>query len=387
MRAFVEGRAGPRGAFAAHIDLCLGCRGCETVCPSGVPYGRLLEAARIEVARARRRSPLETIERFLLNQVFARPLLLRAAIWLLRRFRDSGLAWLIFQERLVGGRLRFALALLLASRPQFSARPGRNRHKTVQYQSGASTAPKLKVAMLRGCVMEGLFDHVNRATERVLAQSGCQLLEARGQVCCGALHAHAGQIQKARELARKNIDAFLRAGPDRIVVNAAGCGAAMKEYAELLADDLQYSQKARQFSLKVRDISELLIEIGVDGCDREVKLKATYDAPCHLIHAQRVVNEPVQLLRSVPGLELLPLRGYESCCGGAGIYNLLHIELSARILSEKVAAIKASGAEVVATGNPGCIMQIGAGLMIEGIDIRAMHPVELLWACHGDAQI
>jgi glycolate oxidase iron-sulfur subunit len=381
MRALVEGRAGPRGAFAEHIDLCLGCRGCETVCPSGVPYGRLLEAARVEVARARRRTPLELIERFLLNQVFARPSLLRAAMWLLRRFRESGLARLIFQENLVGGRLRFALALLLASRPHFCP-------ETARYLNGcASSAPKLKVAMLRGCVMEGLFGHVNRATERMLLQSGCQLLEARGQACCGALHAHAGQIQKARELARKNIDAFLHAGPDRIAVNAAGCGAAMKEYAEWLADDRHYSQRARQFSSKVKDISELLVEVGIPPCDREVELRAAYDAPCHLIHAQRVVNEPAQLLSSVRGLQLLPLHGYESCCGGAGIYNLLHPELSRRILSEKIAAIKASGAQVVATGNPGCIMQIGAGLMLGGLDVKAVHPVELLWACHGNAQI
>lgn len=377
MRAFVEGRMSPRGAFAEHIDLCLGCRACETVCPSGVPYGRLLEAARVEVARSRRRSPMELIERFLLNQVFARPAILRAAMWLLRRFRDSGLAQLIFQERLVGGPLRFALALLLASRPQFARGS----------KSAVAAAPKLRVAMLSGCVMEGLFGHVNRATERALERSGCQLVEARGQVCCGALHAHAGQIQKAKELARKNIDAFLRANPDRIAVNAAGCGAAMKEYAQLLADDRDYAEKARQFSSKVRDISELLVEVGLFPPDREVALKVAYDAPCHLMHAQRIVSEPVELLRSVPGLELMPLSGYETCCGAAGIYNLLHPELSARILSDKVAAIKASGAEIVATGNPGCIMQIGAGLMLEGVGVKVVHPVEVLDASYRDARI
>lgn len=239
------------------------------------------------------------------------------------------------------------------------------------------------LALLRGCVMEGLFQDINRATEHVLVRNGFSLLEAEGQACCGALHAHAGQLETAKRLARRNIDAFLDSGCDRVIVNAAGCGAAMKDYAALLADDPKFEKRAREFSSKVRDVSEFLAEQEMAHSTIAVRRRVAYDAPCHLIHAQRIDQAPVELMKQIPGITLVPLRGFESCCGGAGIYNLQHPELSADILRDKLEAIRESGADTVASANPGCIMQIGAGLLMMGSSVDVVHPIELLDAAYG----
>lgn len=384
MRGVVEGKLDVAQSFISHIDLCLGCRACESACPSSVPYGHLLEAARAEVSTAKTRNGAltEKLMRFFLNQVFMRPALLRVAMQLTRFLRDSGLAELALEANLVTGRLQFALALLLATRSPRVKRTSRRRGASRgQSERGAGA---LKVALLRGCVMEGLFGATNRATERVLARNGCELVGVDEQMCCGALHAHAGQIESAKRLARVNIDAFLASDCERIVVNAAGCGAAMKEYGALLADDPQYAEKARAFSRKVKDITELLTERGIVEPDSEVRRRVTYDAPCHLYHAQRVTQAPLDVLKAVPGLELAPLRGAETCCGGAGIYNLQHPELSGEILADKLAAIRESGADTVATANPGCIMQIGAGARMSRMHVAVIHPVELLDAAYSD---
>lgn len=378
MRGLVEGKIGLDEAFISHIDLCLGCRGCETVCPSGVPYGHLLEAARADVAeeKSKRGSLSEALLRLVLNKVFTRPWLLGAGLALTRWARNSGLARAAIGTNLFRGRIRLALALLLASRSPFGSR---KRRPPTRNANGAT-----RVAVLNGCVMEGLFRETNRATERVLARNGCELVDVDGQMCCGALHAHAGQLEAARRLARTNIKAFLKSGADRIVVNAAGCGAAMKEYAGLLADDPVFAERARQFSAKVRDISEALIEAGIRQPTGRVERRVAYDAPCHLIHAQRITQAPLDVLRAIPGIVLVPLRGFESCCGGAGIYNLQHPELSAGILNDKISSIKESGADTVVSANPGCIMQIGAGVLLNGLKVDVVHPIELLDAAYED---
>jgi glycolate oxidase iron-sulfur subunit len=230
--------------------------------------------------------------------------------------------------------------------------------------------------------MHGLFSETNRATERVLTRNGCELVEAKGQLCCGALHAHAGQLEVARQLARKNIEVFSESGADRIIVNAAGCGAAMKEYSELLAEDPLFADRARKFSSMVRDISEFLIEIGIRPPAGHIERRVAYDAPCHLIHAQRIYQAPIDVLRAIPGITLVPLSGFESCCGGAGIYNLQHPELSNEILSTKIASIRESEADVVCSANPGCIMQIGAGVVLNGLQVDVLHPIDLLEAAY-----
>jgi glycolate oxidase iron-sulfur subunit len=232
--------------------------------------------------------------------------------------------------------------------------------------------------------MEGLFPHSNRATERVLERNQCDVVDVEDQQCCGALHSHAGYVETAKKLARANIDAFLESGCDRVVVNAAGCGAAMKEYSQLLADDPEYAERAARFSSLVRDVSEFLVEIGMSEPTGRVEKRVAYDAPCHLLHAQRVAEAPLDLLKSIAGVDLQPLRGYDSCCGGAGVYNIQQEWLSERILAEKLENIRESGAQVVATGNPGCIMQIKAGLILRGMDVDVVHPVELLDLAYND---
>jgi glycolate oxidase iron-sulfur subunit len=345
-----------------HIDRCLGCRACEPVCPSGVPYGHLLEATRATLLGAR---PLAPVARFIL-WVFARPRLLALAMAGSRLLRAAGLpalgAWLM------KGRLGFALGMLASTHPVL---PRRRYAATGSGERGT-------VALLTGCVMEGLFATTNRATERTLAVNDYRMLAAPGQRCCGALHAHSGDLETARKLARANVEAFERSGAEFVVTNAAGCGAMMKEYGHLLAGDPAWADRAAAVSAKVRDVSELLAAAGPKPPRAAVPATVTYDAPCHLVHAQRISAQPVQVLKSIPGLELVPLTDADQCCGAAGIYNLIEPETANAVLAPKVRNIAATKAAFVATGNPGCLMQIGAGLRGAGVDAHAVHPVELL---------
>ena len=384
MRAVVEGKASVANTFISHIESCLGCRACESACPSSVPYGHLLEASRAEIAREKLERGLiaDRLVRLVLNQVFTRPRVVRFGMAIAKWLRDSGAARLALETRLISGRLRFAVALLLASRSPLagpSARPGAGPGGS---GPRADVADAVRVALLRGCVMEGLFEESNRATERVLVRNGFELVEAGQQACCGALHAHAGQLETAKKLARRNIEAFLQSGCDRVIANAAGCGAAMKEYGALLANDLQYDKRAREFSSKVRDVSEVLAEGGIVVPETPVRRQVAYDAPCHLLHAQGIAQAPVELMKQIPGLNMVPLAGYETCCGGAGIYNLQQPRLSYEVMSDKLHAIFASGADTISTGNPGCIMQIGASLLLAGSKIDVVHPIELLDAAY-----
>jgi glycolate oxidase iron-sulfur subunit len=232
-------------------------------------------------------------------------------------------------------------------------------------------------ATLLGCVQEGLLARVNRATVRVLEVNGYTTVDVPGQGCCGAIHAHTGDLERARSLARANIRAFEASGVQVIAVNAAGCGASLKDYPHLLGDDPDFGPRATELAKRVRDISELLGREGL-RTGAPLPLTVTYDAPCHLLHAQRISKEPEFLLRSIPGLRLLPLANQEECCGGAGVYGITHPELGGRIGEDKVRAVLETGAAAVATGNPGCMIQIGAGLRALGSDVDVVHPIELL---------
>jgi glycolate oxidase iron-sulfur subunit len=240
-----------------------------------------------------------------------------------------------------------------------------------------TAASDRRVALLHGCVQQALFPRVNRDTAFVLRACGCTIVHARRQRCCGALHAHSGDLDGARALARANIDAFEAAGADAIVVNAAGCGAMMKEYGELLEHDARYAARSARMARRVRDVAEFLVEVGVPA-GAPLPLRVTYDAPCHLLHAQGIAHAPLDLLTAIPDLEHVPLKRADECCGGAGIYGLLHAELGGRILDDKVAAIRDTGADVVVTPNPGCAMQIGAGLRLAGVATPVLHPIELI---------
>jgi len=370
MGALLEGTVRPDDPqVGAHLDQCLGCRGCETACPSGVPYGALLEATRASLVPHR---PLPWVARLVLA-VFAREWLLRPALVAARAMRGSGVAaW--FAARLPS-RVAMPLAMLAST-----ARPSSPRW-TPRGDGARGTA-----AVLTGCVMEGLFTDVNRATERTLVHNGWRLQDAPGQRCCGALHAHAGDRATAQTLARENIAAFERSGAEVIVLNSAGCGAMCKEYGHLLHDDPAWAARAVAFSAKVRDVHEVLAAGGpvatdavAPGEDAAVGVpRVAYDAPCHLQHAQRVVAPPQAVLRACKHVALVPLADSDQCCGSAGIYNLVQPDVSERVLAPKLARIAESGATVIATGNPGCLMQIGGGLRLAGSQVVARHPVELL---------
>lgn len=361
MRALAEGDLPPDDpTLTTHIDRCLGCRACETACPSGVPYGHLLELTRATINLSR---PIPLVARIILG-VFAHQWLLRPALMLSRLLRATSLPALLSR---LPGRAGFAMAMLASTRPA---------HRAGAYRVAVENSRGTTV-MLAGCVMEGLFTHTNRATGRVLAVNGYAIAEARGQVCCGALHAHAGDLETARRLARVNVAAFERSGAEWIAVNAAGCGATMKEYGHLLDGDAEWRDRAAAVSARVRDVSELLAAAGpAQGAPMAVRV--TCDEPCHLLHAQRIQTPPLAVLAAVPGLELVPLTDSDQCCGSAGIYNLVEPATSDAVLDPKIEHIRATGAAVVATGNPGCLMQIGAGLRRAGLSTTAIHPVDLL---------
>lgn len=367
MRALLEGTLGPTSeSVETHIARCLGCRACETVCPSGVPYGHLLEATRATLAEHR---PIPFVARTILG-AFERPWMLRLTMAGGRLLRATGVARLLSR---LPGRMGFAMAMLSSTT---RSRRGERAYAARDARSPSGTQ-RGTVAVLTGCVMEGLFAETNRATERTLAMNDYALVDAPGQRCCGALHAHAGDDDAARRLAKANVEAFERSGADYIAVNAAGCGAMMKEYGRLLADDPAWRVRADRVSDKVRDVSELLSAAGPKR-GGAVRIRVAYDAPCHLLHAQRVASSPLDVLRAIPELELVPLVESDVCCGSAGIYNLVEPDTSNVVLDRKLGHVDTADPDVVASGNPGCLMQIGAGLLRAGSRIGTVHPVELL---------
>jgi len=359
MRSLERGDlAATDAALALHIDRCLGCRACEPVCPSGVHYGHGLETARERIADAR-----------------GVPWLARAALWALTTPGVSGVVyWFARMARATGlprlfagwGRFRFAMGMLGATKPKGVGRWGRGKEGAVP------TSPRphnpTPVFLFRGCVMDGLFRHVHGATIRTLQVNGYEVREVAGQVCCGALHAHAGLGDAARKLARANMAAF-RESDEPIVVNSAGCGAFMKEYGG-------------SFSARVRDVTELLAANGGPVPGGPLDLQVAYDPPCHLLHAQRISQPPERLFAAIPLLHLVTVSGANDCCGSAGLFTLVEPEMSRAVLQPKLEALSAVAPQVVATGNPGCAMQIGAGLAARGIRAQVRHPVELLDASY-----
>jgi glycolate oxidase iron-sulfur subunit len=397
MRAVGEGRLeNTSSAFRTHIDRCLGCRACEQVCPAGVEYGQLLEASREELLQAQPKSDLtDKALRFVLRHVWLSPVRLRLLFGAARVFRDLALARLILKlrvARLFSERAEFGLALLESSRPIFKAAkdpvfrsrrgpgtasiPPPTKLSTAD-QTVNATASSGSVALFTGCVGEGLFARVNRATERVLRANGFQVKRPAAQVCCGALHAHAGDLDGARELAKRNIAAFSSGDP--IITNAGGCGAMLATYEHLLANDQDLAQAARDFSARVRDVSQQLPELGSESIASTMAGKrVTYDTSCHLLYGQHAGETSQHMLRCAVGPSFVPLEGTERCCGAAGIYNLLQPEMSQRVLQEKLDHIRETDADILATGNPGCQMQIGAGARLAALKLQVCHPIELL---------
>jgi glycolate oxidase iron-sulfur subunit len=345
-----------------HLDRCLGCRACEPVCPSGVEYGGALEEARRLIARER---PVPWPQRAV-HAAMAEPVLRAPAMALARMVRP-------FAHRFAGAsRLGFAMGMLAATRRQ---RRQRRQNAHVAAAAAPAAAPA-SAAVFEGCIMSGLFSHVHDATRRTLAVNGYPVVSVQGQGCCGALHAHAGQHDDAARLARANVRAFAQAPDALIAVNSAGCGAALKEYGRLLVDDPLAAQAAAMGD-RVRDITELLADRGPRR-GGDLRLRVAYDPPCHLLHAQRVADAPERVLAAVPGVERAPVEEADLCCGSAGSYSLMQAEMSRRVLSRKLDALARATPDVVATGNPGCVMQIGAGLRARGLGTPVVHPVEIL---------
>lgn len=394
MRAVEEERlAADSKTFERHINRCLGCRACEQACPAGVQYGQLLEAARADLWQSgSKRSQTSWTLRFVLRRVWLHPARLRFAFALSRIMRDAGIARLLLRSslpRLISRRAELALSLLESSAPaklNNARRDNEETHaparKAVSKDENSDLSDDeraaARVLLFKGCVTEGLFARVNRATARVLEANGYETSVPRAQVCCGALHAHAGDLEGARLLARQNIEAFAETADAPVVTNAGGCGAMLVSYAHLLANDEEYAERAQSFSARVRDISQQLVVTGIRrGAEVQNDL-ITYDASCHLLYGQHAVEEPLEMLRAIPEIRFVPLEASEMCCGGAGVYNLMEMDLSARVLDEKLAHIRETGASVLATGNPGCHMQIAAGARLAGMNLRVCHPVELL---------
>ncbi|WP_353957086.1 heterodisulfide reductase-related iron-sulfur binding cluster [uncultured Ornithinimicrobium sp.] len=382
VRAAREG-APLTGSTVAHLDACLGCMACVTACPSGVRYDRILETTRAQIERRVERPARERALRSLIFGLFPHPARLRALRGPLRLAQRTGALRLVGRTGLVG-RVSPELEVMQSLAPPLGPRV------EVPERTPALGPRRAVVGMLTGCVQREFFGEVNAATARVLAAEGCDVVAPRRQGCCGALSVHTGREEEGAEFARRLIDTFEEAGVDSVVVNSAGCGSTMKEYVHLLSDDPDYADRARAFSDKVRDLSEILVELGPvaprhpvgaapaddDRTDGEVVI-AYHDA-CHLRHAQQVVRQPRELLRGIPGVRLVEIPDAEICCGSAGVYNILNPEPAAELGDRKAANILSTGADLLVTANPGCLMQISQALERAGRPVPFVHTAVVL---------
>jgi glycolate oxidase iron-sulfur subunit len=359
-------------SYKEHIGLCLACRGCESACPSGVQYGRLVEAARDQIEeQATGFRPW--VRRAVLARLLQSPAAMTVLGALLYLYDASLLHKLVrglgFFKLL--GRLGDVEQLLPSAEPPFFFSQIGTTH-------AAEGVRRHRVAFLAGCIANVSFARLNEATVRVLAKNGCEVSIPKGQGCCGALLVHAGMREEARKLARRNVDVFLEGNYDAIVTNAAGCGSTLKEYGELLAGDPEYAEKAARFSALVRDVTEFLASVELNPDLGPVDAVVTYQDSCHLAHGQKVRLAPRKLLAAVPGLTLREMPASDVCCGSAGIYNVVHNEMAMKILESKMANVNATGAAIVATANPGCMLQLRAGARLFGKGQQVAHVVEIL---------
>jgi glycolate oxidase iron-sulfur subunit len=383
IKAVEEERLAMTPNFVEHMYLCLDCRACETACPSHVEFGELMERARGQIERHIPRPWHERLlRRLVFVELFPYPWRMEQLFHALRLYQLSGLQTLLRRLRvfdLLPERLKNLEAML----PRLPRRAF--TRSTPEVVSGQPPRQQ-QVGFFAGCVMNLFHADVHHATSRVLQANGCDVWTPPRQVCCGALHMHAGERAQARELARRNIVAFAAQPVDAIINNAAGCGAQLKTYGELLAEDTVFAERAQHFSAKVQDISEFLAHQPLRGPLGSVPKRVAYDDPCHLLHAQRIRQQPRDLLQQIPDLQLVPFADADFCCGAAGIYNITQHELSLRILERKIEHIKAAQPEVIATGNPGCMMQLRAGVQRAELDIPVVHPITLVDAAYQAAK-
>jgi glycolate oxidase iron-sulfur subunit len=371
MKMVAEGAATINETWVSHFDSCLGCMACMTACPSGVEYGKLIEATRAQIERRYTRPPGEIRFRHFLFSIFTRPDRLRALFLPLRLYQKAGLESLVRRMgilKLFPARLRAMEALL----PRVPAQ------ETLPELIPAQGERRRRVGLLLGCVQRVLFPQVNAATARVLTAEGCEVVAPKTQPCCGALLVHAGEEEQAVKFARQTIDAFEKAQVDTVIINAAGCGSNVKEYGHLLRDDPEYAARAKAFAAKCRDISEFLAELEPRATRHPLRLRVAYHDACHLQHAQGVRSQPRTVLGRIPQLELLEIPEAAICCGSAGIYNLVQPEAATELGDRKAGHIAELDADTVVSGNPGCLLQLRSALARAGRKLPVRHFVELL---------
>ena len=377
MRAIADGRLEPTKAFADEMYFCLGCLACMTACPAGVNYAELFEHARAEAEQSGSLNSTKRnfIRAFTLRWLFMDLSRLQLAGRALRLYQQLGLQTLVRRSgilKLLPKRLRELEAMTPTVQDRFSS-------ELISPVTPAVGAGKYRVAVLTGCAQDLIFSDVNRDTVEVLARNGCEVITPPEQHCCGSLHAHNGEWELAQQLARKNIDGFPPEQFNAIITNAGGCGSHLKHYAKLLAGDGAYEKRAHEWDRKVNDIHEWLVEIGIQPPrNAQPAQTVTYHESCHLCHGQKVTTQPRQLLKAIPNLKLVELPESNWCCGSAGIYNLIQPEMANDLLDRKLKHIKSTNAQVVATGNPGCLLQIINGAARDGLKLRVVHPVTLL---------
>lgn len=375
---------GPMSAsMVEHFDACLGCMACVSACPSGVQYDKLIEATRGQVERngKQHRSRSEVALREAIFQLFPYPERLNAMLAPLKAYQRSGLSALVRKSKILE-KLSPTLATMEAIAPPVTKKVSIPESNPPRSAGGETLLVKARVGMLLGCVQRTFYPQVNAATVRVLNMEGCEVVVPQSQGCCGALSVHAGRSEEGEDFARKIVDTFTSAEVDYLVVNSAGCGSTMKEYADILADDPAYAQRAKDLAEKVRDVTEILVELGPSAPRHPVAdsgLRVAYHDACHLSHAQGVRNPPRELLKQIPGLELAPIKDADTCCGSAGIYNLVRPEAARELGDKKATNIAATGAELVVTGNPGCLLQVTDALRRQGeATLPSAHTIELL---------
>jgi glycolate oxidase iron-sulfur subunit len=409
MQAVADGRLEVSDDFIEHMYCCVGCRACETACPSGVQFGKLIEAAREQIQLETQEvsapqiptttastddHPTETttpstpssaaarlLRRFFFEVMLPSRLILTVVFGGLKLYQRSGLETLVHRLGLLDlvnklptpfqGQLAIPEELMHGARGEIAARK-------LPEITPAIGKKRYRVGFISGCIMDQVFRDINEATIRVLTANGCEVVTPPQQGCCGALHIHGGEAEKGRELARHNIDIFEPYNCDAIIINSAGCGSTLKEYDHLLRDDPNYARRASIFSAKMKDISEFLADIAWQHDLGDVAQTVAYHDACHLLHGQKIKLQPRQILQALPGMKLVDLKESDWCCGSAGVYNITNQEMGKALLERKINNIAASGASIIATGNPGCMMQIAMGVRQRGLPMEVVHPVELL---------
>jgi glycolate oxidase iron-sulfur subunit len=368
-----QGRLPLGDSFVKHIDQCLDCRACETACPAGVEYGKLVEGARAQIEQNYRRPLPSRVARSLVyRHLLPYPRRISAVARAARFYQRSGLQTLARASGLLG-------LLGLAGREKLMPRIESDFFFSQLGRTFAAQGPRrARVALFAGCISQVSFAALHEATIRVLTANGCEVVVPKEQLCCGALAAHAGVRDIARRLARTNMEVFLREDFDAVLTNAAGCGSTLKEYEQLFQPDDPAHEKAREFQGKMRDITEFLDELGLIAPLGELPMRVTYQDSCHLAHGQRIREAPRRLIRAVPGVELAEMRLADNCCGSAGVYNVTETQTSLELLAEKMQCAADTRAEVIVTANPGCLLQMRAGSEIHKTGQRVLHVVELL---------